>query len=525
MHHYVTGDSMPRFFFFLLFGWLAVIAACQVPTLPSTLQPCQNAKDCGGLACVQGLCTASLVETTAQEPSLERAKEDGVEPSTESLVENAELFKESAEAQLPEPTEPSAEFTQEERLPESTEPNVEPSTEPLPEALEASVEKEPTQEPEPTKENEPVQEKPTETCVDGSKRSCSSGSFPSAPKGECKLGEQVCQGGVWGNCNGEVLPQTESCNGKDDDCDGKTDEQINCTCIDGSQQDCGINVGACKKGIQECKNGAWGACMGNITPTTEICDNIDNNCDGQIDNVLNLGKPCTTTYPGICNGGIFHCDLSTRSLICKPNLLPNARAETCNNLDDNCDGQIDGFTRPCGISAGQCMQGTQACNAGVWGACTGGVTPQTETCDGQDNDCDGKTDEGNPGGGAVCYNNPSAGKLCNGVVTCINGTLSCQNAITPEVCNLRDDNCDGTVDNIPQVLCSQYTYTTRSTRVICVTAYSKCNAIGQKECAFAPGQSNPIPCNTVSDCTKCPSYGAIPVACKNVNGTLMCTYL
>jgi len=42
--------------------------------------------------------------------------------------------------------------------------------------------------------------------------------------GLCKAGERTCQAGVFGGCEGQVLPAAESCNGADDNCDGTVDE-------------------------------------------------------------------------------------------------------------------------------------------------------------------------------------------------------------------------------------------------------------------------------------------------------------
>ncbi len=52
-----------------------------------------------------------------------------------------------------------------------------------------------------------------------------------------------------------------------------------------------------------------------------------------------------------------------------------------------------GASRPCGTNVGVCKQGFQECTTeGSWGACTGGIEPSPELCDGKDNDCDGYTD-------------------------------------------------------------------------------------------------------------------------------------
>lgn len=77
-------------------------------------------------------------------------------------------------------------------------------------------------------------------------------------------------GPAW-NCS--CVP--EACNGLDDDCNGVVD--------DGLAQQCGTDVGVCEYGSQTCQNGAWGECTGGIIPTTEACNELDDDCDGDAD--------------------------------------------------------------------------------------------------------------------------------------------------------------------------------------------------------------------------------------------------
>jgi hypothetical protein len=103
----------------------------------------------------------------------------------------------------------------------------------------------------------------------------------------------------------------------------------------------------------------------------------------------------------------------------------------CNGLDDNCDGRIDeGVTNRCG---GCGPEPAEVCNGlddncdgrvdeGVRNACGQCGPVPAEVCNGRDDDCDGHVDEG-----------------------VLNACGQC-GAVPVEVCNGRDDNCDGRTD-------------------------------------------------------------------------------
>ncbi|MCE5194674.1 MAG: hypothetical protein LLF28_04340 [Nitrospiraceae bacterium] len=81
-------------------------------------------------------------------------------------------------------------------------------------------------------------------------------------------------------------------------------------CTDGQTQSCysGASetkgVGLCQAGTQTCSGGQWGTCVGEVLPTEEICgDNLDNNCNGQVDE----GCGCGITLP-IMPEQIRQCD-------------------------------------------------------------------------------------------------------------------------------------------------------------------------------------------------------------------------
>ncbi|MFH1065904.1 MAG: MopE-related protein [Nanoarchaeota archaeon] len=134
-------------------------------------------------------------------------------------------------------------------------------------------------------------------------------------------------------------------------------------------------------------------------------------------------------------------------------------AEICNNIDDNCKGAIDdGLTRADNNLFGLCSANIETCSAGEWADSDVNYLPLNETCDGFDNNCNNETDEGVK---SLFYRDADAdgfGDVWAVVSECVapegylanNADCNDENAgISPnaeEVCNGIDDNCDGNAD-------------------------------------------------------------------------------
>ncbi len=352
--------------------------------------------------------------------------------------------------------------------------------------------------------------------------------------------------------------------GKDDDCDGEIDEDVNtcddvsncgrcgkrCVILNGTgtcsttadvaggeactEMNTSCQVDQCDPGFADvdgsADNGCEYACP--VFPTTaEICDGQDNDCNGRIDNQdpnleaddPDVGNTCFGGTQGECidpshegvnkcvGASIRCCDKDSgdtgadlRNGVCDGTvppfvLRPGDVPEVCNGLDDDCDGLPDdnptdaGGT--CGTSVGNCDVGTLQCNMAGMLTCQGQTGPLPELCNGQDNDCDGVIDGEIPTGGpptsCTTSSNCNAGEVClprtgptdlvcvippmdamgpcdvppapppgatspcqAGTFACTGGVQSCVGSITAmatiDTCG-EDSNCDGSLDNQPDL--------------------------------------------------------------------------
>lgn len=171
---------------------------------------------------------------------------------------------------------------------------------------------------------------------------CYRGNPVQAGLGVCQMGTWTCdeQGTVL-ECTGWGSPQVQySCDGKDYDCDGRPDSFLSpCSTI-------------CGSGLQTCDRGHWWNDCTAQKPTPEICNGKDDDCDQEIDEIIDLPlEPCYTgdagellAPQGDCHPGIYKCERGHR--ICRNEKKPTP--ETCDQVDNDCNQQVDEGLLGCG---------------------------------------------------------------------------------------------------------------------------------------------------------------------------------
>ena len=321
---------------------------------------------------------------------------------------------------------------------------------------------------------------------------------------------------VGSDCNdsdGGVYPSAaETCNGKDDNCDGDSDEEgaSGCTVYYKDADDDGYGLGTDGKCLCT-QSGAYkvqvsGDCNDNkqtINPgATESCNNVDDNCDGQSDEVNAQG--CETYYKDVdgdgfgvtgdhqcfCTGtGNYTAQVGGDCNDSSAQVNPN-QTELCNGVDDNCNGQVDEGSTECetyykdvdGDGYGQ--SGDKVCicaPSGNYSATQGGDCNDnnsaahpaaTEVCNGIDDDCNGQADEQEAQGCITYYkdsDDDGYGLAADSKCMCsanapYSATLTgdCNDAngnVNPgaqEVCNSLDDDCDGNNNEENAQGCNNY---------------------------------------------------------------------
>lgn len=222
---------------------------------------------------------------------------------------------------------------------------------------------------------------------------------------------------------------------------------------------------------------AGGDCNDNVATiypgATEFCsDNVDNNCDGQVDEVgcINSGV-CTETDKAIlqtCSITDITC-INQTSAQCQSGLLSLYQCASDAGCDvdisgaevcayNNCTAEWEstfgvdsapvqcnaGEVQSCGSDVGTCQSGTQTCSSsGTWGSCIGAVEPIPEVCgDLADNDCDGQADNFCPGT-AECFVDAdcAVGDACN-TSFCSSGFCEVAQNPAGTACGVNGELCD-----------------------------------------------------------------------------------
>jgi len=272
----------------------------------------------------------------------------------------------------------------------------------------------------------------------------------------CDGGGTVCQAGAPkasgevcapASCNGTVLTPERTCDGAG-------------VCQVATDVDC-ADADACT--TDSCDATGAGQCMNTALPATtdpELCNGLDDNCDGQTDEGWGLGDACTVVGQP-CVDGILACDGSS-GVECLA-MAPKASGEVCAPAScagmvltppSTCDGGgncVAPATQDC-ADADTCT--TDSCDASGAGQCVNApvaATADPELCNGIDDNCDGQTDEGFTLGGAcstACIIDGAVGCVSDSETGCVgstfepNGTECAAGACVGDTLEA-PDTCDG----------------------------------------------------------------------------------
>ena len=302
---------------------------------------------------------------------------------------------------------------------------------------------------------------------------------------------------VGGDCD-DASPNTypgadEACNERDDDCDGEIDEDGRTTWY---VDDDGDGFGDESSARQACAGAAGEIAVGGDCDdaradshpgVSEICDELDNDCNGEVDEGVT-----TTAYADLDGDGYGDTDLAQEACTLPTGYawadsdcddldasVSPAALETCDGLDDDCDGTVDEadavdasvwYADTDADGHGTASVSTRACTAPagyVAGAtdcddARADVSPDgTEICGGVDEDCDGTVDEASAADARTWYTDADADlygdasiptRACTAPAGTVADATDCDDAasrVNPaatEVCNGIDDDCDGTSD-------------------------------------------------------------------------------